>query len=397
MTTTLAILWILPGLAVLSVAGAAGVWLVLRARHMENWIVPYVRSRKQRCDWRTFDGPRDVFIAVCDHFEPECYGASARTAQKRVNRWVRDYPDLFERYRDSSGRRPQHTFFFPEEEYRPEYLDALAGLCEKGFGDVDVHLHHDNDTQEGLAEKLHRFRDTLHYQHGLLRTDPATGQVVYGFIHGNWALCNSRPDGRWCGVNQELSVLLDTGCYADFTLPSAPSAAQTRTINSIYYAQDIPGCRSSHDHGFGAVAGRQALTGHLLMIQGPLVLDWTRRKFGVVPRIENGDIHAGRPATWRRLQHWMRANVHVGGRPEWLFVKLHTHGCKDGNIDTWLGPEMQHFHEELARRTGETPGFRYHYVTAWEMARLVHAAEGEGPLPDPATVLSGLSEACFAV
>ncbi|REJ93392.1 MAG: hypothetical protein DWQ34_10790 [Planctomycetota bacterium] len=388
MTLFDALLWIVTALVACCAAGVIGVWFLLRTRNMQNWIVPYVRSRKQRVDWRECDGPRDVFIAVCDHYEPECYGASRRIAAERVDRWVREYPELFERYRDSSGRCPQHTFFFPEDEYRPEYLDALAELCAQGFGDVDVHLHHDHDTAEALAEKLHRFRDALHNRHGLLRTDPVTGQVVYGFIHGNWALCNSRPDGRLCGVDQELSVLLETGCYADFTLPSAPSPAQTRTINSIYYAQDIPGRRCSHDHGYRAVANRTALADHLLMIQGPLLLDWEQRKFGVVPRIENGDIHEGRPATWRRLEQWMRANVHVGGRPEWLFVKLHTHGCKDGNIDTWLGPETQRFHEELARCAARIPGFRYHYVTAWEMARLVHAAEADGPLPDPSDVFS---------
>jgi hypothetical protein len=51
----------------------------------------------------------------------------------------------------------------------------------------------------------------LHQRHGLLRKDPVTGQVLYAFIHGNWALCNSRPDGRWCGVKEEIKILLETG------------------------------------------------------------------------------------------------------------------------------------------------------------------------------------------
>ena len=72
--------------------------------------------------------------------------------------------------RDDDGRPPQHTFFFPEDEYRPEYLDALKPLCEAGFGDVDVHLHHDNDTAASLEDKLAGFRDTLYHRHGLLQT-----------------------------------------------------------------------------------------------------------------------------------------------------------------------------------------------------------------------------------
>jgi hypothetical protein len=133
------------------------------------------------------------------------------------------------------------------------------------------------------------------------------------------------------GRPEELTVLRETGCYADFTLPSAPSDTQTRIINSIYYAHDIPGRCKSHDCGVQARAGSTSPAESLLMIQGPLLLDWRQRKLGLLPGIENADIHAGRPATWERLQLWLQARIHVTGRPDVVFVKLHTHGCKDGN------------------------------------------------------------------
>src|SRR5258707_498316 len=82
------------------------------------------------------------------------------------------------------------------------------------------------------------------------RWDPHPQEEMYAFIHGNWALDNSRPDGRWCGINNELDVLRETGCFADFTLPSAPSPCQTSTINRIYYAVDDPKRPKSHDTGF---------------------------------------------------------------------------------------------------------------------------------------------------
>ena len=81
------------------------------------------------------------------------------------------------------------------------------------------------------------------------------------------------------------------------------------------------------------------------------------------------------------MTDWARAGVHVAGRPDWLFVKLHTHGCKDGNIDTWLGPQTQRFHQELAEQAQQNPNFQYHYVTAWEMAQLVHQAERGATAP----------------
>jgi hypothetical protein len=77
----------------------------------------------------------------------------------------------------------------------------------------------------------------------------------------------------------------------------------------------------------------------------------------------------------RRLDLWLRAGVRVPARPDWLFVKLHTHGAPERNQRVLLGPEMVAFHEGLARRAREDPSFCYHYVTAREMYNLARAAE----------------------
>src|SRR5207253_2080398 len=126
----------------------------------------------------------------------------------------------------------------------------------------------------------------------------------------NWALDNARSDGRWCGVNNELDVLRETGCYADFTLPSAPSETQTRKINSVYWVVDDPSRPKSHDWGADVTAAPPPADS-LLMIQGPLVLDWRRRKWGVVPRIENACLQRNQPPTIDRLDLWLRAAVRV--------------------------------------------------------------------------------------
>ncbi len=384
---TLSVPAILGIFGIILVASVIGLTLLIRARNMQYWIRSYAIPKEPTPPIHP-DDVMDVFIAICDHWEPECYDASRETAQHRVSRWCNEYPQLFEQFRDVNGRPPQYTFFFPQDEYRPEYLDGIRPLCEAGFGDVDVHLHHHDDTPEQLREKLESFRETLYHRHGLLRKDPETGEIVYGFIHGNWALCNSRPDGTYCGVDQELTILMETGCYADFTLPSAPSPTQTSTINSIYYAQDRPGLRKSHDKGIQARVGQTPPADHLLMIQGPLTLDWQSRKFGLIPRIENADIHGGRPGTKHRLQLWLDAGVIVEGQPNWRFVKLHTHGCKDENIDTLLGSPMQQFYRDLESVSQENPNFRFHFVTAWEMAQLVRQAERGVAVPNFASSAS---------
>ena len=173
-----------------------------------------------------------------------------------------EYPRLFERFRDSDGHSPRHSYFYPEEEYDPEYLEMLAEVCRAGYGEVEIHLHHDSDTADNLRRNLSNFKRTLAERHGLLSRDKETGAIVYGFIHGNWALDNARSDGRCCGVNNELDVLRETGCYADFTLPSAPSETQTRTINSIYWAVDDPHRPKSHDTGLELGVGPRPRTAY---------------------------------------------------------------------------------------------------------------------------------------
>ena len=368
--------WIVLPVLLLSVVGLlAFLWIRLRERGLDRWVPAYLFPDEPLQREHPRDAPVDVFIAVCDHYEPEWGNPSVETALDRVRQWHDQYPRLFEEFHDVDGRPPRHTFFYPQDQYRPEYLDVLAKLCEKGFGEVDVHLHHNDDTPHGLEEKLDSFRQTLYHRHGVLRKDPVSNEIVYGFIHGNWSLCNSRRDGQWCGVDHEIPILLKTGCYADFTMPSAPSDTQTTTINSIYYAQDKPGQRKSHDRGIRAEVGRPAPENSLLMIQGPLTFDWTRKKFGLIPRIENGDLLANHPPSVQRMTLWREAGVTVKGRPDLRFVKLHTHGCKAGNIDMLLGPKMQRFHRDLAELHKQQPNFRYHYVSAWEMAGLVHQAE----------------------
>ena len=232
---------------------------------------------------------------------------------------------------------PRHTFFYPIEMYDPEELDGLGELCRLGFGEVEIHLHHDGDTPENLERTLLEFRDLLADRHGLLARHRQTGALAYGFVHGNWALDNSHPDRSWCGVNNELDILRNTGCYADFTLPSTPDPTQTRKINSIYYAVDDPHKAKSHDWGTD-VGCHPAPRDGLMMIQGPLVLNWRQLKWGIFPRIENGCLQNNQPPTMDRLDDWLRARDPSADVPDWYFVKLHTHGAPEANQARTLGP-----------------------------------------------------------
>ena len=338
-----------------------------------QWLSSYARRSLHS---RDISVPKTIHLLLCiaDHYEPGNGNVSLTQADRRVDAWVDNYPQLFSRFRDSDGQAPQHTFFYPLDMYRETEVDRIAGLCREGFGEVEFHLHHDNDTADNLRGTLQRYKQILTDRHGLLSRDRETGEIRYGFVHGNWALDNSHPDGRGCGVNNELDVLRETGCFADFTLPSYPSPTQTRKINSIYYAVDDPAKAKSHDSGCDIGAG-SPMGDALTIIQGPLVLDWRRRKYGLLPRVENACLQSNQPPTERRLSLWLKARVQVPSRPDWYFVKVHTHGAPENNQKVLLGEAMVRFHEMLAARAATDSRFHYHYVTAREMYNLVKAAE----------------------
>ena len=219
-------------------------------RAIDKWLAGYLKSAMTRP--KDVPGPRHLMFCLADHFEPFERNATQEKAAEFVARWTAEFPAIAGKYRDADGMKPRHTFFYPQEEYDEDCVGRLSNICAQRIGEVEIHLHHRNDTKEGFRSKLESFRGILRQKHGLLGDDKE-GKVRYGFIHGNWALCNSRPDGDWCGVNEELGILRETGCYADFTFPSAPSPTQPRMVNAIYYASDT-GLPRACDRGVGVRA-----------------------------------------------------------------------------------------------------------------------------------------------
>jgi hypothetical protein len=358
---------VIPALTIFAILTAAWGWTQFRQRGLDHCLIPYLVESRRRRSVRAGEETH-ILLCIADHFEPAWGNPPAEVAQKRVVNWVQQYPAVFGQFRDSDGRQPRHTFFFPIDQYDAEHVEPLAELCRQGFGEIEIHLHHDRDTAANLRRTLEQFKLLFANRHGLLARRRTDGQIVYGFVHGNWALDNSRPDGRCCGVSNELEILRQTGCYADFTLPSYPSPTQTRKTNSIYYAKGYPGRSKSHDWGIHVGAGA-APKDSLMLIQGPLLIDWRRR------RIENGCLQTSQPPDMHRLDLWLKARVHVPSRPDWLFVKLHTHGAPEANQQILLGEPMVKFHRALRQRADADRNFHLHYVTAREMYNLAKAAE----------------------
>jgi hypothetical protein len=331
-------------------------------RNAQLWLPGYIANRLAAR--RVPSGGR-VWVTIADHWEPYWLRPSDEVAAERVAVWVKHWPGIARRHADSDGRPPQYTFFYPQEEYRPQFLDALAEMKEAGIADVDVHIHHDGEGQQNFLDRMSGFIETLVNRHGLLRM--ANGRPVFGFIHGNWALDNSRPDGRCCGLNNEITLLRDLGCYADFTMPSASSPTQSRTVNTIYWATDDPLKPRSYDYGVAVKPGAPS-SGDLLMIPGPLGLRWAGR---LVPRTETGELACWDLPTAHRVDRWLDLAPRIGSD---IFIKLFAHGAQERHsskllLEGGLDRLFTLLDEGCRRRA-----YRLRYVSAWEMRQAVDAA-----------------------
>ena len=128
--------------------------------------------------------------------------------------------------------------------------------------------------------------------------------------------------------------------------PPPPARPRRRTsIKSItrWTIRDGPG-RTIAASPVGPAPRRRAL----MLIQGPLLLDWRRRR-GVVP--SDRERVAFRPVSPRPRP---RQRLARGGSsptpPDWFFVKLHTHGAPEHDQPALLGAADGSIPQALAHR-----------------------------------------------
>ena len=329
---------------------------------------------------RAPSGPLHLIIALADHFEPAIIPTTdeiraPRPEQiRRLEDWAHEYPKVVDRLRDHDGLPFVHTYFYPAEQYDRELLDMLAEHCHAGWGETEIHLHHgvpSPDTAENTRRLLTGFRDHLAYRHRCLAVENGSAQPRYAFVHGDFALANS-ANGHACGVDSEMQILAETGCYADLTMPTGVGhPAQTAKINSVYECGLPLDQAAPHRTGRDLVVGN-APTIWPLMIQGPLVAN-VGSGLRLRPAIENGAISGSKPLTLRRLALWKKARVQVAGRPDWLFIKLHCHGMDPTQKDAVIGGAFGKFLEELVSAAAERKE-TLHFVTAREMTNILLAA-----------------------
>lgn len=343
------------------------------------WLVRYPFERTKAFLGRTAFEKKHVIFTVADHFEPAWKesGLLPIDQQKSV---LDEYQKLArktgEALRDSDGTKFRHTNFYPAEQYDKGLLDQIAEMEAEGLGEVEIHLHHGveaPDTAENLRRELVEFRDILAEEHNCLSRWEGEGSPMYAFVHGNLALANS-SGGRFCGVDNEMQILAETGCYVDMTLASAPDQSQVPMINKIYECglpldQKVP-----HRKGNSVqVNGKQAELP--LIFTGPLIFNWTRRIKGIpVPRIEDGALVANQPLDLARFRRWKDANITVKGNSEWIFVKLYCHGFFAHDQSASIGEDAVRFFDSIIENGEKSGEYKTHFASAREATNMVFAA-----------------------
>jgi hypothetical protein len=373
--------------ALVAAAYIAATGARIYARKYYLFLPDYLRWELAQVTAPRAKAPTHLFVLFADHFEPNdvaalaAGGAPAQAAEaeaaRRVREWGARYASMASRHADSRGRPPQHTWFYPGEQHAPAVLDELKTLVEHGFGEVEMHFHHEGDTEATFTP---RFRKAIidMQKHGfLISTD---GQTHFAFVHGNFALDSGTP--RYCGLTEELRILRELGCFADFTFPSVYLDSQPPSVNSIFAAQDDPQPKSyRRQFPLTALSGGAA---DLMIFEGPLVFapssNWRR----LFLDLDDGDVHPGMPASPDRIERWIRANVHVAERPDWVFIKLFAHGISTpAEADAVVGPEFDALLTVLEQRYNDGSRYVLHYVTARQAYNLaMAAASGKKGGPD---------------
>lgn len=307
---------------------------------------------------------KHIMFAFVDHYEPD--------SVENVLQWRDGLRKLSNLYRDREGNPPKHTWFYHGED--EAILHALSECSIEGLGEIEMHLHHGNDTEKSLADLIDK-RLTLYNKFGACITQK--GERKFGFIHGKWGLANSRGK-KYCGVRNEIDILYKAGCYADFTFP-AWGLMNPRKKNALFY----PSCKwhfgKPYTAGFDVTLGMPK--DGFMLIEGPgsiSGLPGSLSRYGLLrkivspisPGIDNYFV-----PTPARFDCWVRSGVCVKGRPEWIFIKVHTHGAREKNHEACFGRIIGEIYRYALQKYNNSTTYQMHFVTAREMFNIIKAAE----------------------
>lgn len=358
--TKLALIWTL-SLGTLLYLGA-GAYRITKW-NAQRWLPTYVgQELKQLAQHRV--APQHIIFTMVDHYEP---GFEPSEAIERNQRWLDKYDKIAAQHTDSYGNAFRYTWFYPYDQPHDQVMLRLNQSVRKGFGEIEFHWHHPQSNNELFPSQVQEAVAWFN-RFGAMVSSKPPHRSQFAFIHGNWILDGSSPA---CGVSNEIAVLQAHGGYMDMTFSTIGTLAQPpRKINSIYYVVDDDRPRS-YDVGTDAAVGKVVENG-FLMFQGPIGA-------GFDLSIEYGAVEDYAVPSPQRIRKWIDTGIHVAGRPEWVFIKVYSHGIQSQTIiDQHMAPMLADLKNEV-----ESRGAALHFMTAREAYNVVKAAEaGMGGDPE---------------
>lgn len=336
----------------------------LHNKKIDIWLFDYLLSNFRNVFSKKAVGTKDILFLFVDHFE-------LAGKKERLDAWVNDYPKLIDNFKDYDGVKPQHTWFSALDLINEDELAAVKILVDEGYGEVELHWHHSHNSSKQFEIDLKQGMEVFH-KYGFMKPYKKDQHSCFSFIHGNWSLNNARGE-RFCGVNDEIEILKKYGCYGDFTFPALFSPAQPKYVNKISYTtvNNVP---KSYDEYREATVGVSELDSEFMIMQGPLCINYTDWSHRWHPTFENGDINQfENHGSHKRIDSWVRQNIHVKGNPNWIFVKIFCHGAQDYKSIT--SQATYDMHEYLESKYNDGEQYRLHYVTARECYNIIKAAE----------------------
>ena len=93
-----------------------------------------------------------------------------------------------------------------------------------------------------------------------------------------------------------------------------------------------------------------------------------------MPRLDDGALAQNYPLTLNRFDRWRNAGISVAGRPDWIFIKLYSHGFFDWDQDAMIGAQMRRFMTEVLELSEKTQEFSVYFASAREAFNMVMAA-----------------------
>ncbi len=315
------------------------------------------------------DDQKHLIFVMIDHYE---HGKGEAAAQRNLE-WCRKFRKISDRYRDDYDNCFRYTWFYPFDHHNDAIMEELSHMAYQGYGEIEMHWHlgaKSGISKENYAEKIQE-AIAWYQQFGAMITVDTPPKTAFAYVAGNWDLDASRPGGKGHGLTNQIQVLKEQGCYADFTFSTIGTPTQPSKVNSIYYAEDDPNLPKSYDTGIDVVVGKP-IKDKLLIFQGPISITWNGG-------LEYGAVENDPRFRPERIPKWIDANIHVHGRPEWVFVKIYSHGAQSKEVV--LAHDMQWMLKCLKAECSRRD-ITLHFMTAREAYNVVKAAE-EGITGDP--------------